>query len=305
MKKMSIRARILSGVVIVNLLGAVVVMVYMHQSYQRSLIASTASTTAHSLAAWEILKGEGDIDPVAAPDTIFEIVGDMKSVTGADYGFLIYKDATDADEYAKMRESVNQPNNWDELENYALLAITDTSLIDRISFGVDPGSVPEAGKFVGIENGACTGTCHDGVTGNGDYWEVRWSEDSTSRTHAVFPVFGAGAAPVGAIYTIENISPQANTAKNTMMQTLLVIASTLLVATVVIGWLVDALVFKRLARTVASIQEISVRVAGGDFDARFVPDGTNDEIGSFEQFFGQLMDLVSSTLKSLVSKSRQ
>ncbi len=302
MNKMSIRARILSGVVIVNLLGAIVVLVYMHQSYQRSLIASTANTTAHSLAAWEILKGQGDIDPVADSGAIAGIVNDMKLVTGADYGFLIYKDATDVEAYASMRDASDQPNNWDELETYALLAVTDTDLADRIRFEVDPGSVPEAGKFVGIENGACAQTCHDGVTGTGDYWEVRWSDDATSRAHAVFPVFGAGATPIGAIYTIENISPQANSAKTTMMQTLTVIGSTLLLATVVIGWLVDALVFRRLARTVTSIQEISVRVAGGDFDARFVPDGTSDEIGSFEQFFGQLMDLISSTLKSLTRK---
>ena len=31
----------------------------------------------------------------------------------------------------------------------------------------------------------------------------------------------------------------------------------------------------------------------------FQPDGTNDEIGRFEQFFARTMDLVSSTLKSL------
>jgi hypothetical protein len=45
---------------------------------------------------------------------------------------------------------------------------------------------------------------------------------------------------------------------------------------------------------------MSVRVAGGDFDAQFVPDGTYDEIGEFEEFFARFMDLMSQTLKSLV-----
>jgi hypothetical protein len=42
-------------------------------------------------------------------------------------------------------------------------------------------------------------------------------------------------------------------------------------------------------------------VAGGDFDAHFEPDGTSDEIGTFEAFFARFMDLISATLKSLSS----
>jgi methyl-accepting chemotaxis protein len=69
---------------------------------------------------------------------------------------------------------------------------------------------------------------------------------------------------------------------------------------VLIALLLNGLIFNRLNRMVASIEDISVRVAGGDFDAHFEPDGSNDEIGSFEQFFARFLDLVSGTLKSLV-----
>jgi HAMP domain-containing protein len=66
--------------------------------------------------------------------------------------------------------------------------------------------------------------------------------------------------------------------------------------------MVDLWVFKRLNLMVASMEDISMRVVGGDFTARFEPDGTNDEIGRFEQFFGNLMDLMTSSLQSLSSK---
>jgi HAMP domain-containing protein len=302
MKKLSIRARILSGVVVVNLLGAIVVMVYMHQSYQQSLVSSTAATTAHALAAWEILEDDAALEPVANSAKISQVIQDMKAVTGADYAFLLSKSSTTAGGYAAMRDATDQPNNWDELESFAVLAITDPAMTDKVRFNVDAGSVPEAGKFVGIENGACSKTCHDGVTGEGDYWEVRWSEDSESRAHSVFPIFGTSGEAVGAIYTIEDVSSKADTARDSMTKTLTVIGITLLIATIFIGYLVDTLVFRRLGHMVTNIQDISMRVAGGDFDARFVPDGTTDEIGSFETFFGQLMDLMSMTLKSMMDR---
>ena len=50
----------------------------------------------------------------------------------------------------------------------------------------------------------------------------------------------------------------------------------------------------------SSIEEISIRVAGGDFGAHFQPDGTTDEIGRFEEFFARFMDLIAGTLKSLM-----
>jgi HAMP domain-containing protein len=84
-----------------------------------------------------------------------------------------------------------------------------------------------------------------------------------------------------------------------MMQTLFVIGGTLLAATIAIGMMIDIWVFRRLRRMTESMEDISMRVAGGDFDARFEPDGTSDEIGQFEDFFARFMDLVSATLKQL------
>lgn len=303
MKNMSIRNRILLGVVAVNLLGAIAVVVYLHQSYQASLETAVAKTTNQGLAAWEQLKGlDTDLEPTENPAEVARILAGMKEITDAEYGFLLYKETTTAEDYAAARESLGLPDNWSEGESYAQLISTNDELAADMDFNVAPDSVPEMGKTVGIENGACSKACHDGVTGEGDYWTVRWSNDSSSRAHAVLPVVNADNVPVGVVYGIEDISSIADNARSTMVQTFLMIAITFVVATLFIGGLVDTLIFRRLARTIRTIEDMSVRVAGGDFDAHFVPDGTTDEIGRFEEFFARLMDLMSATLKSLAKK---
>jgi HAMP domain-containing protein len=50
------------------------------------------------------------------------------------------------------------------------------------------------------------------------------------------------------------------------------------------------------------MEDLSMRVAGGDFCAKYTPDGSNDEIGKFEKFFERFLDLMTSTLRSLSEK---
>ena len=107
---------------------------------------------------------------------------------------------------------------------------------------------------------------------------------------------------MGAIYAIEDITPMADAAKDSMMRTLLVVGLTLLVSTMFIGGLIDVLIFRRLKAMTESMEEISMRIAGGDFDAAYDPDGTDDEIGSFERFFADFVNVMTATLRSLIKK---
>lgn len=412
MKNLSIRTRILGGVVLVMAIGALAVVVYLHQSFSSALDVSAQKLVDQSAATWEnartletqklstgvvaleaqpewqslftsgakdslyeatkptfqSMKEAGEIshwafvnedgtilidlgDPKAAgkkaTGTSFEKAADaeevvtgvdlgeggavvvatapyltasgqdigfmqlgkdvnefvegMKRATGAEYALLLDKSAMDQEVYAKQREGLNLANNWDERENYVLAAATDESAAEQMKFNATPDSVPEVGKVVGIENGSCSRTCHKSVQGSGDYWGVSWSKDNKTRAHAVFPVVDSSSKPIGVVYAVEDISDQADAARGSVMRTLVVFAITLLVATLTIGALLDTLVFKRLSRMIISIEDLSVRVAGGDFDAQFVPDGTSDEIGRFEQFFSRFMGLMSNTLKSFTS----
>lgn len=303
MRNMSIRWRILSGVVLIQLIGAMAVAVYVHQSYSKGLDVSAVQGLNTSAAAWQQITdmGRDELGDPAGKGAA-DYLARMKKITGADYGLLLDKASLKVDAYAAEREAAGLPNNWDDRENYVLVATTDEAVAEDMQFKAEPSSVPEMGKLVGIENGSCSKTCHGSMTASGDYWTVRWSKDNQSRAHAVFPLVDASGKTVGLVYSVANITQAANSARSLLINTLLVIGLTLVVATLVIGGMMDTLVFKRLNRMISSIEDLGTRIAGGDFDAHFQPDGTNDEIGAFEKFFARFTDLLTATLKALTQR---
>lgn len=302
MKNISIRTRILTGVVLINLLGALAVVVYLHQSYSGGLDVTAQQSATLGLASFEQLRdvGADELGAITATGMPGAYLDRMKKITGADYGLLLDKSGIDKKAYEEARAKANLANNWDERETYVLVATTDEALSEKMQLKAPSADVPEAGKIVGVENGACSQTCHGAVKGSGDYWAVSWSTDARSRTHAVFPITDSAGKPIGIIYSIEDISAAADAAKASMIRTLVVFGITLLVATLGIGGMMDVWVFRRLAGMITMMEDLSVRVAGGDFSVHFEPDGTSDEIGRFEQFFARFLDLVSATLKSVL-----
>jgi len=301
--KFSIRFRILTGVVLVNLLGAMITMVYLHQSYSGGVAQTATVALTQGNATWVAVQtlGANELGNIKDPKAAAAYLAQMKQITGDEYALLIDKKELDPAAYAKARQAAGLPNNYDEGTTYVTAALTKEEWAKEFQFNPTPDSVPEMGKLVGVKNGACSKTCHGSVKGQGDYWGVTWSDEAgVTEAHGVVPV-SVGNKPIGVLYSIKDMSAQANAAKNSMFQTLIVIGLTLLFATLAIGLMIDMWVFRRLRRMTESIEDISMRVAGGDFDAHFEPDGTTDEIGTFESFFARFMDLVSATLKSLSS----
>jgi HAMP domain-containing protein len=299
--KFSIRFRILTGVVLVNLLGACIVMVYLHQSYSGGVAQTATVALGQSTATWTAIQtlAADELGNVKDPKSAQAYADQMKTITGDEYAILIDKKEIDPAAYAKARQAAGLPNNYDEGQTYVTMALTKEEWAKEFAFNPTPDSVAEMGKLVGVKNGACSKTCHSSVKGAGDYWGVTWSDEpGVTEAHGVTPIV-VNNKPIGVLYSIQDASAQANAAKTSMYQTLAVIGITLLVATFAIGWMIDVWVFRRLRRMTESMEDISMRVAGGDFDARFEADGTSDEIGQFEDFFARFMDLVSATLKQL------
>lgn len=302
MKNVSIRVKILTGVVLVNLLGIMIAMVYLHQSYSSGVDANAARAVEVSRAAFEQLQGDGDLDAINDHAAVVDVISRMQKITGAQYSFMLDKSATDQQTYTAARAALNANDNWDAREAYALVYATDEAAAERMQFKVPAGNVPALGRIIGVENGACSEMCHGAITAEGDYWGVAWSTDRKSRAHSVFPINAASGTPVGVVYAIHDISEQADEAREAMNRTFLVVAVTLFLATLMIGYMIDAWVFRRMNNMMAAIQDVSMRVAGGDFDARFQADDSNDELGRFEQFFANVLDLMTGTIKSLVDK---
>jgi HAMP domain-containing protein len=301
--KFSIRTKLLTGVVLVNLVGAIIVMVYLHQAYSGGVATDATVALTQANATWQTVQtlGSDKLGKLTDPKSAAAYIAEMKKTTGAEYALLIDKQALDKAAYAKARQAAGLPDNYDEGDTYVQVAITKDDWSKEFQFRPTPDSVPEMGKLIGVKNGACWKLCHGAVTAQGDYWGVTWSDIAGVTTaHGVFPV-SEGGKTIGVLYSIKDYSQQADAARTSMFQTLIVIGLTLLFATLLIGMLIDLWVFRRLNRMTTAIEDISVRVAGGDFDAHFQPDGTSDEIGTFEEFFARFMDLISATLKSLSS----
>jgi hypothetical protein len=301
---MSIRTKILAGVVLINLIGAVCVAVYLHTTFSGGLDVSARQSVTLTKGAWEDITSRDAARPGFADyaKSARDALGRMKRITGGEYGLLLLKSAGDPKEYAAIRSAGKLPDNWNEGETYVLAGVTDESFSGRMQLKATPDAVPDIGKVVGIENGACSKTCHNSVKGHGDFWGVDWSTDAHSRAHIVVPVVDAAGKPIGLVYGISDISAQANADRSSLVSTLLVIVFGLVSATVLIWWLLNALVFSRLTHMITTMEDIGERVAGGDFEAHFQPDGSTDEIGEFEEFFAKFLDLVSGMLKSLMRK---
>lgn len=304
MRDLSIRLRILAGVTLVMFLSGALVVVYLHQSYSTGLDVTAQQVASESVAAWEVLVGVADDEfgKVGVNDTVVEYLFALQDVTGADYGLLLSKDGMDEDSYAAARDAIDLGNNWDEREDYVLVATTDDVLAERMQFNPAPADVPEIGKVIGIENGACTRTCHGGIEAEGDYWVVAWSKDRVSYSHGVFPVVDSSGQPIGVIYAIKDISRAADAAKESMLRTIWFFLGSLLVGTLVIGGMLDTLVFKRLGRMIVTMEELSIQVAGGAFDVTFEPEDRKDELGQFEAFFARFLAVVSSAFKHMGDK---
>lgn len=304
MKNVSIRTKILLGVFLINFIGLVTVMVYLHESYSGGVDVTAQKSVAMMTNTWgEMSKVAADeFGPVTVRTGAMKYADALKAITGADIGIMLDKSAISKDAYEKQLAAANLPSNWDERQNYVLVASTDAALSDEMQLNATADTIPEIGKVIGVENGACSKTCHGAVTGTGDFWKVRWSKDSKSRAHVVFPILDDGGKIVGVVYGIEDVTDAADAARASQVRTFSVIAFGLVLATALIAWLLNSLVFRRLNNMIMTMEDISVRVAGGDFGARYTPTGSNDEIGKFEQFFARFMDLISSTLQSLVKK---
>lgn len=302
--KFSIRFKLLLGVVLINLLGGIITMVYLHQSYSGGVASDATLQLNQANATWNSVQklGTDELGKLTDPKAAAVYVAEMKAVTGSEYALMIDKSALDKATYAKARQAAGLPDNYDEgTNNYVQVAVTKPEWASEFQFKPSPDSVPDMGKLIGVKNGACSKLCHSTVKGQGDYWGVTWSrKPGITEADGVIPV-SLGGKPIGVLYSIKDFSLQADAARTSLINTALVIGITLLVATMAIGMMIDVWVFRRLKRMTTAIEDLSMRVAGGDFDAHYQPEGPQDEIGHFEDFFARFIDVISATLKSLSS----
>jgi len=202
---------------------------------------------------------------------------DVKAQTGDDAGLLLAKASMDASGWAAMRTSSNLEDNWDDQKDYVLAASTNDEFADEMKFDRAIDTVPDEGEILGSFT----------------------EESGRHEVRGVFPVKDASGARIGLMFIMRDITEMSDSLKASSLRVLGVVIVMFAVVLGVVIVLLNSLVFGRLDRMIAGMESISTRVAGGDYDARYEADESEDEIGEFERFFARFTALISSALKQL------
>jgi HAMP domain-containing protein len=204
----------------------------------------------------------------------------MKVQTGDDYSLLVEKRHLDAKNYASVRQNAGLPNDWNALP--ALVAL-DTTLpnVGAIGWTGEVAALPEAGTFLG---------------------EAR--EGSSIFGRGVLPVVDAARVQVGALVVRRDITGMHDNMTRAQLRVMALVVALALLSAAFVVFAVNALVFSRLNRMTAMLEEVAARLVGGDYDvSSAIPaPKAQDEIGSFETFFGRFVAVVGETLQGLTNR---
>lgn len=203
----------------------------------------------------------------------------MKSETGDELGLVVLKEFLDERAWALVRRG--DRNDWADAPEHVLVEATSPIAVPQGPIE-DLRSVPEGGRFI-----------------------ERISTPSQRIVRGVVPVRDAAGRTVGGLYLVHDVSALRSRVRGEQIRVIVLIA---LLALVVLGLLIlafELLVFRRLMRMTRAMEDVSTRLAGGDYE---IGDGirptADDEIGRFEAFLGSFLATIGATLRQLEKRRR-
>jgi len=210
---------------------------------------------------------------------ITHFLGKMKAQTGNDFAMFIHKKLIDQSEWARTRGS--ERNNWNDFPD---VVVVNSTIAEAI---VDAGAIaaghePQGKVLEELERGG------------------------TVFARGVFPVRDSGGTVVGGLVVRHDISALFAGMRQGLIQALGFLLALTLGAAGLVYLLVDRLIFRRLQGMMSTMEDLSVRLAGGDYSVSAAgTQARNDEIGRFETFFGEFLGLVGNTLRGLAERNKQ
>lgn len=210
---------------------------------------------------------------------ITHFLGKMKAQTGNDFAMFIHKKLIDQSEWARTRGS--ERNNWNDFPDVVVVnSTTGEAIVD--AGAVAAGAEPQGKVLEEVERGGAT------------------------FARGVFPVRDSGGTVVGGLVVRHDISALFGGMRQGLIQALGFLLALTLGAAGLVYLLVDRLIFHRLQGMMTTMEDLSVRLAGGDYSvAATAGQARNDEIGRFETFFGEFLGLVGNTLRGLAERNKQ
>lgn len=206
----------------------------------------------------------------------------LKAQTGFDLGVLLTKRHLKQTDWAATRSALGLRDNWADHPD-VVVAQTTTRDEKLLEYPGNLDALPAAGLVL-----------------------EQLDVGGRVSMRGIFPIQDATKNSVGAIFVLTDITDLAAAVEAARLRALLVALVLILSLSVVVWQVLDRLVFRRLAVMGARLEELSLRVAGGDFDldTGIPQDARADEIGRLEQFLGQFLVLIGGTLKSLVDQQK-
>lgn len=206
---------------------------------------------------------------------IQHFLGRMKAQTGNDFAMFIAKKLIDQGEWARTRGS--ERNSWDDWAD--VVVVNSTTQDPMVDVAAVTGSATP-GQILGEDR-------------RGDSIFVR----------GVAPVRDASGVAVGGLVVRHDITALEHCMRASLLLALGLLVGLALLASALVYLLVERLIFGRLRRMTGAMEDLSVRLAGGDYGVgRAVVATSDDEIGRFEKFFGEFLVLVGNTLRSLADR---
>jgi HAMP domain-containing protein len=185
-------------------------------------------------------------------------LGQMKKVSGDEYGLLLTKARMDEKKWATQRTTAGLRNNWADMPG--LLLANNTSDDDAIfQYSGNIADVPDEGLPLQIV-----------------------SKGDKTLARGVFPIHDVSGAKVGAIFVLHDITSVYEDMRSGQRQAVLGVAVLMVVLAALFALVFQFLIVRRLQRMI----QVATRVVGGEFDLEIVP-SAEDEIGSFETLFEQ------------------
>ncbi|MBW6468526.1 MAG: hypothetical protein K0B85_05130 [Coriobacteriia bacterium] len=192
--------------------------------------------------------------------------------TGDGYTMFLDKRLVDREAWAASRSEAGLADDWDEREHTLLVASTfaDDSLVEQL----DPGEIAEEPSTLGVA-----------------------TREGVIYVEGMFPLRDIEGSPVGSVLVLHDITALHEAMRVGQMVLLLSMLGVALAGSAVVAVLLDRLIFSRLDATVAHIETLSLAVIGGSPLPKDYPGRrADDEIGRFERFLEEFLNVVSVAL---------
>lgn len=204
----------------------------------------------------------------------------MKAETGDEYGLVVEKKFLDEAAWAATRGA--RRNNWGDDPETVLAQVTDAEA-PVVGASADLHALPDGGRYLApVERG------------------------SRLFVRGAVPVVDATGRKVGGMFVLHDVTALRDRMMAGQKGSALVVALVALGMLALLLVMFELLVFRRLVKMTAAMQDVSTRLAGGDYEVgNTVPTGAADEIGRFESFLGSFLTTIGATLRELEKRRRR